>query len=88
MWLRDVVDKLVWKHHVTTDEVEDLWRRALRSRCIATGDVAGEDLYAALGQTAAGRSLMVYFVSKATGEALISSAREMTHKEKRAYGKK
>jgi hypothetical protein len=27
IWLRDVVDKISWKHHVTTDEVEEvLWQ--------------------------------------------------------------
>jgi len=24
IWLRDVVDKLLWKHRVTTDEVEEV----------------------------------------------------------------
>jgi hypothetical protein len=47
----------------------------------------GENLYAALGQTRAGRYLIVYFVHKKTGEALMISARDMTRKEKRTYGK-
>ncbi|MGH8009250.1 MAG: BrnT family toxin [Candidatus Binatia bacterium] len=57
-------------------------------RFLETGDVEGEDLYAALGRTAAGRYLIVYFIYKATKEALIISAREMTRKEKQAYAKK
>ena len=57
-------------------------------RCIETGDVAGEDIYAAMGQTEAGRYLIVFFVYKTTGEALVISARDMTRKERRAYGKK
>ncbi|MBI4673091.1 MAG: BrnT family toxin [Chloroflexi bacterium] len=88
IWLRNVVDKLQWKHNVTTDEVEEVFNRSPRYRFIETGDVEGEDLYAALGQTESGRYLVVYFVHKATGEALIVSAREMTKKERRTYGKK
>jgi uncharacterized DUF497 family protein len=88
IWLRNVVDKLQWKHNVTTDEVEEIFYRSPRYCFIETGDVEGEDLYAALGQTESGRYLVVYFVHKATGEALIVSAREMTKKEKRTYGKK
>ncbi len=87
IWLRDVVDKLSWKHNVTTDEVEETFDRSPRYRFIESGDVEGEDLYTALGQTEAGRYLTVYFVHKKTGEALIVSARDMTRKEKRTYGK-
>jgi uncharacterized DUF497 family protein len=88
IWLRNVVDKIQWKHNVTTDEVEEVFNRSPRYRLIETGDVEGENLYAALGQTESRRYLVVYFVRKATGEALIVSAREMTKKERRAYGKK
>jgi hypothetical protein len=38
---------------------------------LLSGDVAGEDLYAAMGQTEVGRYLMVFFVYKTTGEALV-----------------
>jgi len=87
IWLREVVDKLAWKHHVTPDEVEEALAAA-RFRFIETGDIGGEDLYAAMGQTEAGRYLIIYFIYKATKEALIISAREMTRKEKRTYAKK
>ncbi len=88
IWLRNVIDKLAWKHHVTTDEVEEVFRRAPRFRFIEKGDMEGEDLYAALGRTEAGRYLTVYFLHKMTGEALIVSARDMTKTERRLYGKK
>jgi hypothetical protein len=58
IWRREVVDKLAWKHPVTTDEVEEALAAARRFRFIETGDVEGEDLYAALSRTAAGR----YFI--------------------------
>ena len=88
IWLRDVVDKLAWKHQVTTDEVEDALMSAPRLRFLERGTVEGEDLYAAMARTAAGRYLIVYFVFKTSGEALIISAREMTKKEKKTYAGK
>ena len=71
IWLRDIVDKLLWKHRVTPDEVVEVLYRTSRYRFIETGDVAGEDLYAAMGQTEVGRYLMVFFVYKTTGEVLV-----------------
>lgn len=49
---------------------------------------AFEDLYAVRGRTVAGRYLIIYFVYKSTGDALVISAREMTKKEKKAYAEK
>ena len=57
IWLRNVIDKLLWKHNVTVDEVEEVFDNNSRYRFIEKGDVQGEDLYAALGQTDAGRYL-------------------------------
>ena len=88
IWLRSVVDKLSWKHSVSTDEVEQVLYGSPRYRFIEKGDLHNEDLYAALGQTDAGRYLTVYFLRKATCEALVISARDMTIKERRLYGKK
>ncbi len=88
VWLRNIVDKLAWKHNVSTEEVEELFNHSPRFRFIERGDVDGEHLYAALGQTDAGRYLIVFFVFKLTGDALIVSAREMTGKERKWYGKK
>jgi len=87
IWLREVVDKLLWKHNVTTDEAETVLNRASHYRLIEMGDVEGEDLYAAMRQTEGGRYLIVYFVHKTTGEALVISARDMTRKERRSYAK-
>ena len=52
------------------------------------GDIPGEDVYSALGQTEAGRFLIVFFVYKKTKEALVISARDMDSKELRLYEKK
>lgn len=87
IWFEDVVDKLRRKHDVEPGEVEEVLAGRPRFRRIEAGHVRGEDLYAALGRTEAGRLLTVYFVHKLTHQALIVSARTMTPKEKRLYGK-
>jgi hypothetical protein len=88
IWIRSVVDKLSWKHNVSTDEVEQVFADLPRYRFLELGDVEGEDLYAVMGQTEAGRYLIVYFIRKAAAAALVISARDMTKKERRLYGKK
>ncbi len=88
IWLRDIVDKLSWKHNVTTGEVEEVFERSPRFRFVESGDIENENLYAAYGQSDSGRYLIVFFILKASGEALIISARDMTKKEKKSHGKK
>jgi uncharacterized DUF497 family protein len=41
-----------------------------------------------MGQTEAGRYLIVFFIHKKSGAALVISARDMTPKERRRYGRK
>jgi hypothetical protein len=55
IWLRDIIDKLDWKHNVSPEEVEQVLESRPRFRKLERGDAAGEDLYAALGRTDAGR---------------------------------
>lgn len=88
IWLREIVDKLLWKHNVTTDEVEEVLDSGPRYRRLEKGNVDGEDLYSGLGRTGSGRYLIVYFIYKSTREAMIVSARDMTLKEKRTHGRK
>jgi hypothetical protein len=88
IWLRNIVDKLEQKHQVSPVEVEEIFIGQPRLRRIEPGDVDGEDLYAALGRTAAGRYLIVFFIQKAGDQALVISARDMSPRERRAYGKK
>jgi len=88
IWLRDIVDKLAFKHHVETDEVEEVLNGKPKFRFIEKGERRGEDVYLALGQTDAGRYLSVLFIYKKTREALILSARDMARKERRRYGRK
>jgi uncharacterized DUF497 family protein len=88
IWLRDVVDKLISKHHVEASEVEEVLNSKPKIRFVEKGDREGEDVYLALGQTDAGRYLAILFIYKKMREALILSARDMAIKERRRYGRK
>ena len=85
IWLPHIVDKLEWKHRVTPAEVEQVLFGRPLFRKAQKGHVPGEDVYAALGQTEAGRYLVVFFVYKQTREALILSARDMDAQERRQH---
>ncbi len=86
--LRDIVDKLAWKHQVDPEEVEEVLNNQPKIRFVEKGERKGEDVYMALGQTDAGRYLAVLFIYKKTKEALILSARDMANKERKQHGKK
>jgi len=88
IWREDVVDKLDWKHHVWIEEVVQVFQNSPRVARLERGHRPGEDLYVALGQTDVGRYLAVFFIHKRDGRALINTARDMTRKERRRYGKK
>lgn len=85
IWLPQVIDKLDWKHNVIPEEVDEILFDNPLYRKVQKGHIPGEDLYAALGQTKAGRFLIVFFIYKATREALILSARDMNKRERRQY---
>ena len=88
IWLRNIVDKLATKHHVRTEEVEEVFNNKPKFRFVEKGEQEGEDVYLALGRTDAGRYLSVLFIFKETHEALVLSARDMARKERGWYGKK
>ena len=88
IWLEIFVEKLWRKHQVRTEEVEEVLYGKPKVRKVANGNVAGEDVYSALGQTVGGRYLIVFFVLKAGRRALVISARDMQPKERRQYAKK
>jgi len=88
IWREDVVDKLAWKHRIWIEEVVQVFQNNSRVERLERGHQPGEGLYVALGQTDAGRYLAVFFIHKRDGRALINTARDMTRKERRRYGKK
>jgi uncharacterized protein len=52
---------------------------------VEKGRVKGEHVYAAYGQTEAGRFLIVFFIHKGRGLALPISGRDMTISERRLF---
>ncbi len=84
-----IKDKLESKHNVTIREAREVLLHNPRIRFAEKGRKKGHDVYAAFGQTFAGRYLAVFFVYKPeTKTAIIISARDMSKKERKAYGKK
>ena len=82
LWLEEIIDKLEWKHNVSTEEVEELFGNAPHFRFVEKGHRLGENVYAALAQTDSGRYLIAFFVHKTDGRALIISARDMDDAER------
>ena len=87
IWLEEIVNKLLEKHAVRQEEVREVLNSSRQFRFVEKGHRRGEDVYAALGRTAAGRYVTVFFVYKRGGQVLILSAREMTPAERRRYEK-
>ncbi len=87
--IRDEYAEKIWhKHHVDEDEARDiLQNRKTLFRKLENGRVAGEDLFAAYGQTEAGRYLSIFFIYKFNRDAFVISARDMDRKERRRYAK-
>ena len=85
IWLDDIVEKLREKHHVRRDEVRETLANRPHFRRVEKGHRPGEDVYSASGQTDGGRYLIVFFVHKRNGRALILSARDMTRSERRQH---
>ena len=86
--LPSIIDKLIWKHHVSEQEVREALRNQPKFRKIKNGKVEDEDLYSALCETNQGRYLIIFFIHKKTLDALVISARDMNDHERKKYGKK
>lgn len=87
IWFSEVEEKIIRKHSVQPREVEQVLNGEPYVRFMEQGHRPGEDLYAAFGQTDGGRYLVVFFLHKGDDSALIVTARDMTNKEKRYYGR-
>lgn len=88
VWLPEIIEKLAVKHQVSPDEVEEVFFNRPRFRFHEKGRIRGEDMYSVLGQSNAGRYLVVFLILKPTHTALIISARDMEPAEKRRYERK
>ena len=87
IWQQQFVEKLAIKHGVEKTEVEEVLSNRPRFRFVSKGNRAGEDRYSAMGQTDAGRYLIVFFIRRSNRRALIISARDMDRAERRNYGR-
>jgi hypothetical protein len=85
IWLEDIVEKLEQKHGVRRFEAREVLAGRVWFHFVEKGHRPGENVYAALGQSEAGRYLIVFFVYKKDQQALILSARDMTQTERRTY---
>lgn len=85
----NIEEKIESKHSVTFRETRQVLLGQPRIRFAEKGHTAGEDVYGAFGQTFGGRYLSVFFIYKPkTKTAIIISARDMSDKERKAYGRK
>jgi len=88
VWLPNIIEKLEIKHHVSQDEVEEVFFNAPKYRFVESGHRPDEDVYSAGGQTDSGRYLMVFFINKTGNTALILTARDMDNKERKRHERK
>jgi uncharacterized DUF497 family protein len=88
IWLQRIVEKLAKKHHITKDEVEQVFVKNPQYRFLEQGRIEGENVYSAYGRTDAGRYVTVIFICKFGNLALVISSRDMDKKERKQYGKK
>jgi uncharacterized DUF497 family protein len=84
-----IEEKLQVKHGVTCYEAEQVLLNSPRIRFAEKGHTEGDDVYAAFGRTFEGRYLSVFFIYKPdVRTAIIISVRDMSKKERKAYGRK
>lgn len=88
IWLEEIKEKILQKHHVFPYEVREVLEASPRFRFVEKGFRLDENVYAAMGRTEVGRYLIVFFIYKKNHNALILSARDMTSSEKKLYEKK
>ena len=60
IWKDQFVEKLAAKHGVSVTEAEDVLCSNPHIRKVGKGNVKGEDVYVAFGQTIGGRYLVVF----------------------------
>lgn len=85
IWKDQFVEKLDSKHGVSVTEAEAVLTAKPHIRKVSRGRVKDENVYAAYGQTSAGRYLIVFYIRKITGAILPISARDMDDSERKYY---
>ncbi len=85
IWKDQFVEKLERKHGVSTEETEEVLGAKPHIRKVSKGRVKDENVYAAYGQTNAGRYLIVFYIRKVSSGLLPISARDMDDAERKYY---
>jgi uncharacterized DUF497 family protein len=87
IWKDQFVEKLADKHGVSLTEAEEVLSAKPHIRKMSKGQVKGENVYGAYGQTESGRYLIIFYILKLTGAILPISARDMDDAERKYYGR-
>ena len=82
IWKDQFIEKLASKHGVSVTEAESVLDAEPHIRRVSKGRVKDENVYAAYGQTLAGRYLIVVYIRKVSGALLPISARDMDDYER------
>ncbi len=77
-WDRKTKEKVIKKHHLTIDEVEEVFQSDIKLRAHA-------GIYLGLGTSLSGKYLVVVFKKISNENIKIVTAREMTQSEKRLF---
>jgi uncharacterized DUF497 family protein len=85
IWKDQFVEKIEQKHRVSVLEAEQVLSANPHIRRVSKGTVKDENVYAAYGQTEAGRYLVVFYIRKVSGALLPISARDMDAAERKYY---
>ena len=85
LWPEGTAQQVHQQHNIEPDEVDDVLTRQPHVRCVEETHRPGEHVYAAFGQTEAGRYLMILFVSTPDEQAHILWARDMRRAERQRY---
>ena len=64
IWLPEIVEKISRKHRVELDEVRAVLTSSAHFRFVEKGHRKSENVYSAMGQTSAGRYLVVFLCAK------------------------
>ncbi len=88
IWYEKIIDKLERKHNVQQYEVHEVFTSIPMFRYVEKGMHPNENIYAALGQTKAGRYLIIFFIYKIDKHAFVISRTDMTNAERKKYEQK
>lgn len=87
IWKDAFIEKLEEKHNVSVEEAEEALASNPLIRKVRKGNVKGEDVYAAYGQTNEGRYLIIFYIRKSNNAILPISGRDMDESERNYYEK-